>query len=63
MLKLKNILQEDCWKGYKQYGMKKKGDKQVPNCVPVDEFMKLAKEASKIHGTSFTYTLIESKDV
>jgi len=28
-----------------------------------DEFMKLAKEASKIHGPSFTYTLIESKDI
>ena len=27
-------LDEDCWKGYKQIGMKKKGGKQVPNCVP-----------------------------
>ena len=25
---------EDCWKGYTQYGMKDKGGKQVPNCVP-----------------------------
>ena len=25
---------EACWSGYKQVGMKKKGDKQVPNCVP-----------------------------
>jgi len=23
-----------CWKGYKQVGMKNKGGKQVPNCVP-----------------------------
>lgn len=23
-----------CWKGYKQVGMKSKGGKQVPNCVP-----------------------------
>jgi len=37
MLKLKNILTEECWKGYKQVGMKKKGDRQVPNCVPIDE--------------------------
>jgi hypothetical protein len=22
------------WKGYKQVGMKEKGNKQVPNCVP-----------------------------
>jgi hypothetical protein len=25
---------EDCWDGYKQEGMKKKGKKTVPNCVP-----------------------------
>jgi hypothetical protein len=33
-------LKEDkgpCWKGYQQIGMKDKGGKQVPNCVPVDE--------------------------
>ena len=27
---------EACWTGYKQVGMKKKGDKMVPNCVPED---------------------------
>ena len=25
---------EDCWVGYKQVGMKKKGGRKVPNCVP-----------------------------
>ena len=44
--KVKNSLDEDrtetkdkdpCWKGYKQVGMKKKGNKKVPNCVPVSE--------------------------
>jgi len=25
---------DPCWKGYKQIGMKKKGGKEVPNCVP-----------------------------
>lgn len=37
MIKLKNILNEEqgpCWKGYQQVGMKDKGGKQVPNCVP-----------------------------
>jgi len=29
--------QDPCWKGYTQYGMKKKGGKQVPNCVPESE--------------------------
>jgi hypothetical protein len=28
---------EDCWDGYRQAGMKKKGDRMVPNCVPVKE--------------------------
>jgi hypothetical protein len=26
--------QEKCWQGYQKQGMKKKGDKLVPNCVP-----------------------------
>jgi predicted nucleotidyltransferase len=34
---LDKLLQEDCWDGYKQVGMKKKGKKQVPNCVPINE--------------------------
>ncbi len=28
---------EACWKGYTQKGMKPKGGKMVPNCVPVKE--------------------------
>jgi hypothetical protein len=28
---------ESCWTGYQQRGMKKKGDRMVPNCVPVSE--------------------------
>ena len=27
-------VREACWKGYKMVGTKKKGDRQVPNCVP-----------------------------
>jgi hypothetical protein len=27
---------EDCWDGYQQKGMKKKGDRMVPNCVKVE---------------------------
>ena len=27
-------LQDACWQGFKQVGMKKKGGKEVPNCVP-----------------------------
>ena len=35
--KPKNEAQGTCWDGYEQRGMKKKGDKMVPNCVPVGE--------------------------
>lgn len=31
---IKNVLTEACWKNYKQEGMKKKGKRMVPNCVP-----------------------------
>ena len=30
-------IDEACWDGYQQIGMKKKGGKQVPNCVPIEE--------------------------
>jgi hypothetical protein len=29
----KDMYDEDCWDGYKEVGMKKKGNKMVPNCV------------------------------
>lgn len=29
-----NTILEACWKNYEQQGMKKKGNKMVPNCVP-----------------------------
>jgi len=32
---IKDMKTEACWKGYKAYGMKKKGGKMVPNCKPV----------------------------
>jgi hypothetical protein len=42
MKKLANLLEavkldEKCWDGYRQQGMKKKGDRMVPNCVKVSE--------------------------
>ena len=36
--------QGPCWDGYEQQGMKKKGDKMVPNCVPVGEAMKVRQD-------------------
>ena len=32
--RIKTAKKEECWTGYKQVGMKKKGDKMVPDCVP-----------------------------
>lgn len=34
----KKMFGEDCWDGYKQQGMKKKGNRMVPNCVPEETF-------------------------
>lgn len=28
---------EACWQGFKQVGMKKKGNKMVPNCIPMED--------------------------
>ena len=39
--------QGPCWDGYKQVGMKKKGGKMVPNCVPVSE-MRAVKQDKEI---------------
>ena len=36
-MKINEIITEACWDGYKQVGMKQKGGKSVPNCVPTNE--------------------------
>jgi len=36
MAEADELQQEACWVGYKQVGMKKKGDRMVPNCVKED---------------------------
>lgn len=33
--KLEKDKDDPCWKGYTQLGMKKKGNREVPNCVPM----------------------------
>ena len=49
--------QGPCWDGYKQVGMKKKGNKMVPNCVPEEVEIK---EAFKI-GDKVKISKIASK--
>jgi hypothetical protein len=46
-------LDEKCWQGYTQKGMKKKGNKTVPNCVPVNE----------IHASAHTPHEVPSKNL
>ncbi len=33
--KKKGLDGKACWKGYKLAGTKKKGGKEVPNCIPI----------------------------
>lgn len=39
---LESVINEACWDGFKQVGMKSKGGKQVPNCVPIEEALPIA---------------------
>ena len=43
-------LEEACWDGYKKQGMKKKGNRMVPNCVRVSE----AKKKDKVNPAYLT---------
>jgi len=43
-----------CWVGYQQKGMKKKGDKMVPNCVK-EIYELYYEEDGKGHGYTFEY--------
>ena len=43
---------DPCWDSHKQVGMKKKGGRLVPNCVPkeelsIDQQMKISRDAAK----------------
>ena len=53
---------EACWTGYKQVGMKKKGDRMVPNCVPEsvvkEMFGEMMYEINDLRG-SFTDAQLE----
>jgi hypothetical protein len=42
-IKLNSVNEDEnpCWKGYQQIGMKTKNGKEVPNCVPKNESIKL----------------------
>jgi len=53
----KSTKKEACWTGYNQAGMKKKGDKVVPNCVPenyIDE-KAVSQAQQKLMGMAYAY--------
>jgi len=52
-------LVEKCWVGYTQKGMKKKGDKMVPNCVPVSEETEIQEKVQRYNelGQTVAVTL------
>ncbi len=59
-------MKEACWVGYKQKGMKKKGKKMVPNCVPeeknlVNKILDELSEASKSGDSSLHDWFSKSK--
>ena len=54
---IKNVIKkeiDECWKSYKQVGMKKKGDRMVPNCVKEDVDI-YYEENGKGYGYTFEF--------
>jgi hypothetical protein len=45
---------DPCWKGYEMIGMKKKGGKPVPNCVPVKEATDKDRDLSKLASAAIS---------
>ena len=60
MAEADELQQEACWVGYKQVGMKKKGNRQVPNCVKeelVESKMQVQNLKTLSHRTAFRATI------
>jgi hypothetical protein len=59
-------IEEACWVGYKQVGMKKKGNKEVPNCVPEETELNEwgeVEEESEYQGRKVTLNKPSAGDV
>lgn len=57
-----SVKKDPCWKGYESVGMKDKGGKKVPNCVPKKKMASGGKvPASKKYGDGTTYKDSEGK--
>jgi hypothetical protein len=51
----KQEMQEKCWTGFEQKGMKKKGDRMVPNCVKEGDVKKVEATEATGSGSSGQY--------
>ena len=52
-------IQKACWTGYKQEGMKEKGGRMVPNCVPVEKSYDEEKKEEPIKKSIWDGTFIK----
>jgi hypothetical protein len=50
-----------CWKGYKQVGMKNKGGRQVPNCVPNESVNEASNTGEKIQNLNNRIKVLRDK--
>jgi hypothetical protein len=60
MMSIEEKMDNPCWKGYEMVGMKKKGGKEVPNCVPIKE-AEVEEAKSKAKGKRFSKKVKDSK--
>jgi hypothetical protein len=58
-------IKKACWEGYTQRGMKDKGGKKVPNCVPVQKAEDLSEAdqslGKSLWGSKFSPAIIQGK--
>ena len=62
-INVKTDVKEKCWDGWKQQGMKKKGNKVVPNCVKEDKPSGKATKPYSSHGIPKDATKAELKAI
>jgi hypothetical protein len=61
------VINEACWKGYEQIGMKDKGGRKVPNCVPIkeqeelDEISLMTGDADKEYSTELFNSFVRHR--
>ena len=55
-------MQKACWVGYEQQGMKEKGGRMVPNCVPVGKLNEIEKATNVSVGDHVTFGVPKPPD-